>query len=64
LVLGSSSKNKKSILFDKTFLIDIVDNIVRSKVEKLINAYGGVSLQICILFCKRYDLNAEFTEGV
>lgn len=43
-VLGSSSKNKKSVLYDKTFLIDIDDNIVSSKVEKLVNTYGGVSL--------------------
>ncbi|CAH1732686.1 uncharacterized protein LOC126552114 isoform X3 [Aphis gossypii] len=40
-VLGSSSKNKRSILYGKTFVIDIVDNIISSKVEKLINAYGG-----------------------
>ncbi|XP_026816767.1 uncharacterized protein LOC113556171 isoform X1 [Rhopalosiphum maidis] len=40
-VLGSSSKNKRSILYEKTFVIDIANNIVSSKVEKLINAYGG-----------------------
>ncbi|KAL4135913.1 hypothetical protein QTP88_007494 [Uroleucon formosanum] len=44
-VLGSSRKNKRLILYDKTFLIDIVDNIVSSKVEKLINAYGGTIIQ-------------------
>lgn len=42
-VVGSTRKNKKSILFDKTFLIDIVDTTVNSKVEKLITSYGGVS---------------------
>lgn len=62
-VLSSSSKNKRSILYDKTFLVDIVDNIVSSKVEKLINSYGGVSLQTCILFYERFDLSAKFTEG-
>lgn len=64
LVLGSSSKNKKSILYDKTFLIDIDDNIVSSKVEKLINTYGGVSFLTCILFYKRYDISAGFTGGI
>ncbi|CAI6355585.1 unnamed protein product [Macrosiphum euphorbiae] len=44
-VLSSSSKNKRSILYDKTFLVDIVDNIVSSKVEKLINSYGGKIIQ-------------------
>ncbi|KAE9533540.1 hypothetical protein AGLY_009178 [Aphis glycines] len=44
-VLGSSSKNKRSILYGKTFVIDIVDNIISSKVEKLINAYGGKIIQ-------------------
>lgn len=42
-VVGSTRKNKKSILYDKTFLIDIVDTTVNSKVEKLITSYGGVS---------------------
>ncbi|XP_050531585.1 uncharacterized protein LOC126900127 [Daktulosphaira vitifoliae] len=41
----AANKNKRSILNDKTFLIDIVNNIISSKVEKLINAYGGKILQ-------------------
>lgn len=42
-VAGTTRKNKKSILYDKTFLIDIVDPTVNTKVEKLITSYGGVS---------------------
>ncbi|XP_050439205.1 uncharacterized protein LOC126844824 [Adelges cooleyi] len=41
----SSHKSKRSILQDKTFLIDIVNNMISTKVEKLINAYGGKILQ-------------------
>lgn len=43
LILDQSNKNKRSILFNKTFLINIVDKNVSSKVEKLIHLYGGVS---------------------
>jgi len=50
VILDISNRNKKSILYDKIFLIDIVDKIVSSKVEKLINAYGGVSLYVLDTF--------------
>lgn len=43
VILGNTSKHKKLILYDKTFFIDIVDKTICSKVEKLINTYGGVS---------------------
>lgn len=46
VILGTPSKSKKSILYDKTFMIDIVDKVSCSKVEKLINVYGGVSVLI------------------
>ncbi|VVC36544.1 BRCT domain,Zinc finger, DBF-type [Cinara cedri] len=43
--LDPSNKNKRSILLNKSFLIDIVDKKVTSKVEKLIHLYGGKVLQ-------------------
>jgi len=42
---GTPRKDKKSTLYDKTFFVDIVDKIVSSKVEKLINSYGGNIIQ-------------------
>lgn len=44
--LDNSSKRKKSILYDKTFLVDVVDKVISSKVQKLIRVYGGVSSYI------------------
>lgn len=57
-VLDTTSKNKKSILFDKTFMVDIVDKVSSSKVEKLINVYGGVSFLI-YLFALRIILSVN-----
>jgi len=51
--LGISVKNKKSILSDKIFLVDIMDEVVSSKVKKLIHVYGGVCFFFYVFRIKR-----------
>jgi len=42
---GISFNSKRSLLNGKTFLVDIMDEVVSSKVKKLIHVYGGKIFQ-------------------